>query len=346
MVALNLPTSGTDLPLIRRQQRNIFRQRRLLEAAEMIHRSLDSPSLETTILAEAVRLMDAQRAALLIVRGDVLVAAQTFGIDDALERLLVVPLVDPLFGRAVVNGETVAVDDVEAAGPVGGRLLGPGICRGLLTAPLQSYLGTHGALVLFFDTVQRFGDDDQALLHTLAIQAAIALDNRRLMHEKDQMAVRDGLTGAYNRSYLELALERSTKELRRNGGVISVLFLDVDGMKAANDSRGHQAGDRLLKDLAGLLAASCRETDIVARYGGDEFVVLMPGTDAEGARRVASKVDEAIAGHNDAAPGAVRLSASIGVHSAGRDDVDELLRVADRRMYEMKRSRAPRDGDA
>ena len=89
-----------------------------------------------------------------------------------------------------------------------------------------------------------FGDDEKMVLRTFAIQAAIALDNRRLMREKDQMAVRDGLTGAYNRSYLELTLERTEKELRRNGGVVSILFVDLDGLKKVNDNHGHQAGDR------------------------------------------------------------------------------------------------------
>jgi len=335
------PPDTPDGPLIRRQQRRLDRQRRLLEAAELIHRSLDSPALQTTILAESARLMDAGRAALLVVRGDVLVARETYGFATGLERLLVVPLVDPLFGRAVIDGETVAVDDLDAAGPVGSRLVGAGLCRGLLVAPLQSHLGSHGALALFFDAPQRFGDDDRTLLTTLAIQVAVALDNRRLMQEKDQMAVRDGLTGVYNRSYLELALERSTKELRRNGGLISLLFLDVDGMKTVNDGHGHQAGDRLLRELASLLSESCRETDIVARYGGDEFVVLMPRTDADGARRVALKINEAIARHNEAGRGPVRLSVSVGRHTADSSGVEGLLREADSRMYDTKRSRSP-----
>ena len=87
---------------------------------------------------------------------------------------------------------------------------------------------------------------------------------------------------------------------------------------------------------------SCRATDVVARYGGDEFVVLMPGTDAEGAGHVVLKVEEAIARHNAAASGPLRLSASIGVHTAGAADVADLLHEADRRMYATKRRRALR----
>ena len=93
-------------------------------------------------------------------------------------------------------------------------------------------------------------------------------------------------------------------------------------MKDVNDNYGHQAGDGLLMNLAGLLQQCCRETDVVARYGGDEFVVFMPDTDAEGARRVVLKVEAALARHNATATGAARLSASTGTHTAGPDDME------------------------
>ena len=324
------------------------RQRLLLEAAETVNRSLDSLSLETTILAEATRLLGADKAALLVVRGDVLVAQEAFGLSDHEKQLFVVPLEGSLVGRTVLTGETVAVNDIrdfagadaEAVLPPEAGAAGAAEWCAFLTAPLQSYRGTSGALALFFERPQSFGGEEKRILRTFAIQAAIALDNRRLMREKDQMAVRDGLTSVYNRSYLELSLERVTKELRRNGGQVSILFLDIDGMKQVNDTQGHQAGDDLLRTLARILVESCRETDVVARYGGDEFVVLMPATDAEGARRVALKIDEAIARENARRLGPVRVAASMGLHTAGEDGIEDLLLEADRRMYAMKRARA------
>ena len=83
----------------------------------------------------------------------------------------------------------------------------------------------------------------------------MALDNQRLMREKDQLAAHDGLTGVFNRTYLEMALERTSKDLRRNGGTASVLFLDVDDLKKVNDGNGHAAGDLLLRDMAAVLLA-------------------------------------------------------------------------------------------
>ena len=137
------------------------------------------------------------------------------------------------------------------------------------------------------------------------------------MQEKERLAIHDGLTDAFNRGYLEVAIDRADKDVRRNGGEVSVLFVDVDGMKDVNDTYGHEAGDGLLVDLARLLQDSCRESDVVARYGGDEFVVLMPGTGAAGALEVDRKVGAAIAARNAAVP----QSLSLGKHGHphGRD---------------------------
>jgi len=325
--------------LFRQQLQRAAHERRLLEAAETVNRSLDSPSLPRVILAEATAVMDAQKSALLMVHEDTLIAEEVHGLSDDYRRLFLVPLNESLSGRAILDGLTVAVSDVDEEPLVDAELVREGGYRAFLTAPLQSYKGTSGALTVYYDEARPFTEDDQTLLRTFAVQAAIALDNRLLMHEKDQMAVRDGLTGVFNRSYLEMTLERTIMDLRRNGGRASILFLDVDDLKSVNDGRGHHAGDRLLQDLAGLLVESCRESDIVARYGGDEFVVLMPGTDDDGAHSVSDKIADAIKRHNAGRPDDPPLSASLGMHTAGGKDVATLLQEADRRMYAMKRAR-------
>jgi diguanylate cyclase (GGDEF)-like protein len=207
-----------------------------------------------------------------------------------------------------------------------------------MVAPLQHHHAASRALALFFATPPPFDEGTRATLRTFASHAAIALDNQRLMEEKEHMAVRDGLTDVFNRGYLELALERAAKEARRNGGEVSVLFVDVDGMKDVNDTFGHRAGDSLLIELGRLLQGSCRETDVVARYGGDEFVVLMPSTGADGAAEVERKVARAIAAH-DQGGGGPRLSASLGTSSTAAEGVPTLLQEADRRMYGAKRAR-------
>ena len=190
---------------------------------------------------------------------------------------------------------------------------------------------------MFFEGPRRFSDDDLTILATYASQATVALENQGLIREKT-LARTDGLTGVYNRSYLELALDQAMHSLHRNGGLVSLLFIDVDDLKSVNDERGHMAGDRVLRELADLLAESCRETDTVARYGGDEFVVLMPDTDAHGAQQVLAKIDKAIERRNTAQDGADRRCAPAwGCRPLAGPIPRSCLLAADRSMYEMKR---------
>ena len=326
----------------------IARSRLLLQAAETINSSLDSGALETTILGEAARLTGAGAAVLLVPRGDVLVAREALGIDDRARDSFIVPLETSVFGRALVSGEIVVAElgepDTGDGESVAQASSPDGLWRAVMAAPLQSHRAAYGVLALLFADPRPCGDEERAVLRTLAIHAAIALDNRRLMREKEHMAVRDGLTDVFNRGYLELAMERTVKGVRRNGGDVSILFVDVDGMKDVNDTHGHHAGDVLLVELAHLLRDSCREMDVVARYGGDEFVVLMPATGAAGAAAVERKVEAAIAARNAAATAPPYLSASTGTHSATAEGVDTLLQEADRRMYAAKRARGGRGG--
>ncbi len=321
----------------------LARSRLLLEAAETINSSLDSAALETTILGEASRLTGAGASALLVPKGDVLLAQEVLGLSERFRSSFLVPLETSVYGRALVGGE-ILVDDLSGAraGLPAGQV--EGAWRTVMVAPLQSHRATYGALALFFAEPRRFTDEDKAALRTLAIHAGIALDNRGLMREKERLAVHDGLTDTFNRGYLEVAIDRTIKDVRRNGGEVSILFVDVDGMKDVNDTYGHQTGDRLLVDLARLLRDSCRESDVVARYGGDEFVVLMPGTGEAGALEVERKVEAAIAARNVAVGQAPALSASTGTHTAQAEGVDTLLREADRRMYATKRARSAHRG--
>ena len=316
----------------------LARSRLLLQAAETINSSLDSPALEQTILGEAARLTGAGAAVFLVLRGDVLVAQDALGMSDRARDGFVVPLETSVYGRALVEGEIV-VD--ESGAPAGPAQASGAPWRRAVAVPLRSNRRTYGTLALFFAGLVPDDDEEKASLRTLALQASIALDNRRLMEEKERMAVHDGLTDVFNRGYLEIAIDRAIKDANRRGGELSVLFVDVDGMKDVNDTFGHQAGDALLVDLARLLRTSCRESDVVARYGGDEFVVLMSETNAAGAAEVARKVAAAIDGRNQVSP-APKLSASIGTHTAGAGGGDDLLREADRKMYAAKRSRRSR----
>ena len=326
--------------LFREQIDRVERERRLLEAVDSVNRSLGTHTVPMTVVSEAARLMNTGKAALLVLKDGSLVAEDVHNLSAEFRRVFVLPLDESVSGRAIRDGVPVAVDDVEREPLADAAISAAGGYRAFLTAPLVSYKGTYGALSVFFDRPRRFSEDDKTILATFASQAAVALENQRLIREKDVLARTDGLTGVFNRSYLELALDQTMRAVHRKGGLVSLLFIDVDDLKAVNDQRGHQAGDRILRDLAALLADSCRETDTVARYGGDEFVVLMPETDARGARQVLAKIDKAIDTRNEAASDEIPLRASMGLQTSGWSNPEELLLAADRSMYEMKRQRA------
>jgi diguanylate cyclase (GGDEF)-like protein/PAS domain S-box-containing protein len=164
-------------------------------------------------------------------------------------------------------------------------------------------------------------------------------DRKTREHRLKQWASRDGLTGLWNRERLLEELDRLLAERRRRDDRPgALLFVDLDGFKAVNDSSGHAAGDELLRAVAQAIEGRVRYTDTVARVGGDEFAVLLPGTSAAQAARVAEKITAAVA---DVWPRGRSGGASVGVAAVEPDggSAAEVLAAADRAMYDVKRGR-------
>ncbi len=166
------------------------------------------------------------------------------------------------------------------------------------------------------------------------------------MASPQELALSDDLTGALNRRYLRELFEGGWDEMVREKGRVALLLLDLDSFKPVNDRHGHQAGDAVLRAVAGRLRESFRDGDRLVRYGGDEFVVVLPGAGAEEARALAERARAALEGGDwtDPETGAAvehRVSFSIGVGAAPVDGGtgDEVLGAADRRLYEEKQAR-------
>ncbi len=172
--------------------------------------------------------------------------------------------------------------------------------------------------------------------------AATALDNALLLKRAEALSVTDDLTHLYNSRYLNLVLRRESKRASRSGRPLSVLFIDLDGFKSINDAHGHLFGSRALVEAAAVVRGSARETDVVARFGGDEFAVVLPDTGGEGAFAVGERIRQHIAEHRFLADDRldIHLTASVGV--ATLPDVaaspEELMQAADMAMYEVKQS--------
>jgi diguanylate cyclase (GGDEF)-like protein len=171
---------------------------------------------------------------------------------------------------------------------------------------------------------------------------AQALDNALRLRRSEALSVTDDLTQLYNSRFLNQVLRRESKRASRSGRPLSLLFLDLDGFKDVNDHHGHQAGSTALVEAAAVIRACARETDMVARFGGDEFAIILPDTGSEGAAAVGDRVRERVAEHQFLAGSGlnVRLTTSVGV--ATLPDVaasaEELVRAADMAMYQVKKS--------
>jgi len=184
------------------------------------------------------------------------------------------------------------------------------------------------------------GDALTASLEALLGPAGFALDTALLLKRTEALSVTDDLTRLFNARYLNIALRRETRLAVRNSRSLSLLFVDLDGFKSINDSHGHLAGSRALVEAGAVIRGSARETDIVARFGGDEFALILPDTGSPGALAVAERIRERIARHRFLAGDGldIHLTASVGV--ATLPDVasaaDELVQAADAAMYRVK----------
>jgi diguanylate cyclase (GGDEF)-like protein len=170
--------------------------------------------------------------------------------------------------------------------------------------------------------------------------AAFALDNALRMQRAEALTVTDDLTQLYNSRYLTQVLKREAKRSSRSGRPLSLLFIDLDGFKGVNDTHGHLAGSAALVEAAAVIRISARETDIVARFGGDEFALILPDTHSEGAAMVGERIKEKIAVHPFLQKDRLDIKLTVSVGVATLPDVaataEQLVRAADEAMYWVK----------
>jgi len=170
--------------------------------------------------------------------------------------------------------------------------------------------------------------------------ASVALDNALILKRAEALSVTDDLTHLYNSRYLNMVLRKETKRASRNGRPLSLLFIDLDGFKGVNDTHGHLCGSRALVEAAAVIRGSARETDVVARFGGDEFALVLPDTGCEGAFAVGERIRERVAAHTFLAGDGLDIHLTVSVGVATLPDVaasaDELMQAADKAMYRVK----------
>jgi diguanylate cyclase (GGDEF)-like protein len=177
------------------------------------------------------------------------------------------------------------------------------------------------------------------LSYTVAL-GGVLLDNARLFEQVSHLAVSDPLTGLANYRRLLDVLENETERTNRSGRSFAVLLLDLDGLKDINDNYGHLVGSRSICRVADVLRIHCRAVDTAARYGGDEFALVLPETQLDEARRVANRIREVMA--NDEEKPALSVSIGVSVYHGDGERIEKLLSEADHDLYAEKARRNKR----
>jgi diguanylate cyclase (GGDEF)-like protein/excisionase family DNA binding protein len=312
-------------------ERQLRSQRELLQITESLLTTLDARAVLDSITERLERLITCDNIAIEVVdpATGLLTPLAARGVHAAYFMEPWEPGETGVATWVVEHDEPVYIRDEREDPRVNHREDGPAE-GSLIVVPLRSRGGAIGVL-----TIERLGVgntfsfDEFELVQLFAAQVSIALQNAEVFQAVQVRARTDGLTGLLNHATFEEWLERIVKE----GGTFSLIMLDLDDFRDVNNGRGHQAGDELLRKIAAGLVRAGRDTDLVFRYGGDEFAFLLPHTDGAGALLAAERARLAV--HNtDRA-----VSASVGVATFPHDGAtpNEMLLAADRACYVAKR---------
>ena len=312
-------------------ERQLRSQRELLQITESLLTTLDARAVLDSITERLGRLIACDNIAIEVVdpATGLLTPLTARGVHEAFFLEPWEPGETGVATWVVEHDEPVYIRDERDDPRVNHRADGPAE-GSLIVIPLRSRGGAIGVL-----TIERLGSgntfsfDEFELVQLFAAQVSIALQNAEVFQAVQVRARTDGLTGLLNHTTFEEWLERIVRE----GAPFSLIMLDLDDFRDVNNTLGHQAGDELLRNIAAGLVHAGRDTDLVFRYGGDEFAFLLPHTDGAGALLAAERARQAVIGTNGS------VSASVGVATFPKDGATpaEILLAADRACFVAKR---------
>jgi diguanylate cyclase (GGDEF)-like protein len=265
-----------------------------------------------------------------------------FGLPEERAQALSLGLGEGISGLVAETGQAMLVPDVSAEARFAERSCFPEY-GAFLCVPLQIKRGPAiGVLTAHKPEPHTFSRGDLDQFQAVANQVAVALENAQLYQRTKELSSRDELTGLFNRRYFFESLETEIQRARRYRRAFTILMLDLDQFKHYNDTHGHLYGDQALRQAAELLLANIRRADVVARFGGEEFVIMLPEIDKHAGAFVAEKIRTKIAQHpfhgRERQPnGQLTVTIGLATYPFDSDNGLELVDIADRALYVGKR---------
>jgi diguanylate cyclase (GGDEF)-like protein len=323
------------------QELNIFH-----DVAKALTSSLDLDSILQTILDKMAEYFRPDTWSLLMVdeaKNELYFAIAVGSAAEALKNVRL-KIGEGIAGHVAKYGEKLIVPDVSADERFAKRIdqATQWETQSIICVPVKSKLRVQGVIQLVNVDLEHFGNAESFFLQALCDYAAIAIENARSVEKIQELTITDDCTGLYNARHLYKTLETEVYRSARFGYEFSVLFIDLDHFKSVNDTHGHLIGSKLLAEIGYLIKAQLRLIDFAFRYGGDEFVVLLPQTDKDSAMVVARRLRDSLRAscfcREEGLNLNVRASMGLATYPHDAKTPHDIIRQADGMMYEVKNS--------
>jgi diguanylate cyclase (GGDEF)-like protein len=320
-------------------QRRRSEAHRIEEIGQALAASLDPEEVLAKVIDAAIELLGGHGGSVWMLDRGTIARVDQVGGEIRLPLGLEWDLAGELYERLVERRETFHVEDITESPLVPGRIrdfMPQGAGMG---APLEVAGEVVGILATGSRSPRAYSEEDQDALRRLAGQASVALGNARLHASLRALSLTDPLTGLPNRRHLDVHMEREIAAAKRGRELMAVIF-DVDHFKTFNDRHGHLAGDQALRAFADILQEENRAMNLVARYGGDEFVSILSDSVDDGADRYVGRVRARLESHPFLKNTGLGVTCGVATFGEGMNRGEDLLRAADQDLYRNKDRRA------